>query len=203
MAFFQNVCKTSAITQKRKKLSVEGKLAARPRTERSVGDPVIICLLFHLPTFMARESSGPAYRLPPLLNLPQLWRPTRAGQLIFVLLLYIKGTPSGAVCHLPFCFMPDLRRFPLRVKSAPQARGGGGAWREGNQTPFYPIWNGHVHRRHDAKNRQMRMHCEQNQVPKKKASKISFLLITIVLKPNFETWRAITGVFFRLKACRN
>ena len=31
---------------------------ARPRSERSVGDPVIICLLFHLPTFMA---CGPAF----------------------------------------------------------------------------------------------------------------------------------------------
>ena len=35
--------------------------AARPRSESSVGDPVIICLLFHLPTFMARGPSGPAY----------------------------------------------------------------------------------------------------------------------------------------------
>ena len=32
--------------------------AARPLSESSVGDPGIICLLFHLPTFMAR---GPAY----------------------------------------------------------------------------------------------------------------------------------------------
>ena len=38
--------------------------AARPRSERSVGGPVIISLLFHLPTFMARGPSGPAYRLP-------------------------------------------------------------------------------------------------------------------------------------------
>ena len=29
--------------------------AARPRSERSVGGPVIISLLFHFPTFMARE----------------------------------------------------------------------------------------------------------------------------------------------------
>ena len=35
--------------------------AARPRSESSVGHPVIICLLFHLPTFMARSPSGPAY----------------------------------------------------------------------------------------------------------------------------------------------
>ena len=34
---------------------------ARPRSERSVGGPVIICLLFHLPTFMARSPSEPAY----------------------------------------------------------------------------------------------------------------------------------------------
>ena len=34
---------------------------ARPRRERSVGGPVIICLLFHLPTFMARGPSGPAF----------------------------------------------------------------------------------------------------------------------------------------------
>ena len=34
---------------------------ARPRSERSVGSPVIICLLFHWPTFMARSSSGPAF----------------------------------------------------------------------------------------------------------------------------------------------
>ena len=35
--------------------------AARPGSERSVGSPVIICLLFHLPTFMARGPSGPAF----------------------------------------------------------------------------------------------------------------------------------------------
>ena len=35
--------------------------AARPRSESFVGDAVIICLLFHLPTFMARGPSGPAY----------------------------------------------------------------------------------------------------------------------------------------------
>ena len=35
--------------------------AACPRSECSVGSPVIICLLFHLPTFMARGPSGPAF----------------------------------------------------------------------------------------------------------------------------------------------
>ena len=31
---------------------------ASPRSERSVGGPVIICLLFHLPTFMERSRAG-------------------------------------------------------------------------------------------------------------------------------------------------
>ena len=35
--------------------------AALPRSERSVNGPVIICLLFHLPIFMALGSSGPAF----------------------------------------------------------------------------------------------------------------------------------------------
>ena len=37
--------------------------AARPRSERSVGGPVIICLLFHLPTFMARPERA-SFSLP-------------------------------------------------------------------------------------------------------------------------------------------
>ena len=51
---------------------------ARPRSERSVGGPVIICLLFLLPTFMARGPSGAAI---PCLS-AQLWRAAGAGQLI-------------------------------------------------------------------------------------------------------------------------
>ena len=35
--------------------------AARPRNERSVGGPVIVCLLIHSPTLMARGSSGAAF----------------------------------------------------------------------------------------------------------------------------------------------
>ena len=88
--------------------------AARPRNERSVGSPVIICLLFHLPTFMTRGPSGPAFQclLP---NFPPLWRAARAGQLINGLLLFIERGPggpanhlrgpSGPVCHLPLCLI--------------------------------------------------------------------------------------------------
>ena len=50
--------------------------AARPRSESSVGDPVIICLLFHLPTFLARGPSGPAYHCLSAQFAP-LWRAAR------------------------------------------------------------------------------------------------------------------------------
>ena len=57
-------------------------LAARPRSERSVGGPVIICLLFLLPTFMARGPSGPAFHC----LSAQFWRTARASQLIIAFL---------------------------------------------------------------------------------------------------------------------
>ena len=66
--------------------------AARPRSECSVGGPVIICLLFHLPTFMARGPSGPAYHFLSAQFAPVIARglsPERA----------LCGRPS---CHLPF-----------------------------------------------------------------------------------------------------
>ena len=67
--------------------------AARPRSERSVGGPVIICLLFHLPT---------------------LWRAARAGQLIIALLLNLPllwraGLPI--IC-LSALFAPVMARGP-------------------------------------------------------------------------------------------
>ena len=60
--------------------------AARPRSERSVGGPVIFSLLFHLPTFMAPGPSGPPYRLPICSICP------RYG-----------ARPSGPAYRLPFC----------------------------------------------------------------------------------------------------
>ena len=57
--------------------------AARPRSKRSVGGQVIICLLFLLLTFMARGPSGPAFHC----LSAQLWRAAQAGQLIIAFLL--------------------------------------------------------------------------------------------------------------------
>ena len=93
---------------------------ACPRSERSVAGPVIFCLLFNLPTFVAHGSSGPAFHclsahfLPRygarperaslsfvfLLNLPPFWHMARAGQLINALLLFVERGPSGPVYHL-------------------------------------------------------------------------------------------------------
>ena len=67
--------------------------AARPRSERSVGDPVIICLLFHLPTFMARGPSGPAFHC-----LSVQFSPVMA-----------RG-PSGPAYHCLLCNLPPLLR---------------------------------------------------------------------------------------------
>ena len=113
---------------------------ARPRSERSVGSPVIICLLFHLPTFMARGPSGPAFhclsaQFSPVMargpsgpayhcllcNLPPLWRAARprsersvGGPVIFCLfvsLAHLYGArPELASFSLPFC--PIMARGP-------------------------------------------------------------------------------------------
>ena len=86
--------------------------AARPRSERSVGDPVIICLLFHLPTFMARGPSGPAYhclsaQFAPLWRGPSSERALRrrpSYHLPFVSLTNLYGArPERASFSLPFC----------------------------------------------------------------------------------------------------
>ena len=109
--------------------------AARPRSERSVGSPVIICLLFYLPTFMARGPSvppfhclsaqvspvmargpnGPAYHCF-LRNLPRLWRaahPRRersvGGQLSFVFCFINPPLWRAARAGQPFiAFLPNF-----------------------------------------------------------------------------------------------
>ena len=63
--------------------------AARPRSERSVGGPVIICLLFYLPIFMARVPSRPAFHC----LSARLWRAARAGQLIIAFLCNLPPPP--------------------------------------------------------------------------------------------------------------
>ena len=83
--------------------------AARPRSESSVGDPAIICLLFHLPTFMARGPSGPAYHCLTAQFAP-LWRATRPRSepsvggpvimcLLFLLPTFMARGPSGPAFH--------------------------------------------------------------------------------------------------------
>ena len=128
--------------------------AARPRSGRSVGGPGIICLLFHLPTFMARGPSRPAFNCLSAQFSPVMARgPSRpAYRLPFCSICPRFGArPSGpayqclaALCRvwperaslsfarperasLSFAFMPDLRRSPTRVKSTPWAGGGGDA----------------------------------------------------------------------------
>ena len=128
--------------------------AARPRSGRSVGGPGIICPLFHLPTFMARGPSRPAFNCLSAQFSPVMARgPSRpAYRLPFCSICPRFGArPSGpayqclaALCRvrpdqaslsfarherasLSFAFMPDLRRSPTRVKSTPWAGGGGDA----------------------------------------------------------------------------
>ena len=71
--------------------------AARPRSRRSIGGPVIICLLFHLPTFMARGPSGPACNC-----LSAQFSPVMA-----------RG-PSRPAYRLPFCSI--CPRFGARLE---------------------------------------------------------------------------------------
>ena len=91
--------------------------AARPRSESSVGDPVIICLLFHLPTFMACGPSGPAYHCLSAQFAP-LWRAARprsersVGGPVIICLLFLSPTfmargPSGPAFH---CLSAQLWR---------------------------------------------------------------------------------------------
>ena len=114
--------------------------AAYPRSESSVGTPVIICLLFHLPTFMARGPSGPAYHCLSA-QLTPLWRAARPSigperalrrrptyQLPFVSFTHLYGAgPEQASFSLPFC--PIMARDPsgpayhcLPVQFAPSWR---------------------------------------------------------------------------------
>ena len=96
--------------------------AARPRSESSVGDPVIICLLFHLPTFMARGPSGPAYHCLSAQFAP-LWRAARPRSersvgaviicLLFLLPTFMARGPSGpAYYYLSVQFAPVMARGP-------------------------------------------------------------------------------------------
>ena len=93
--------------------------AARPRSESSVGDPVIICLLFHLPTFMARGPSGPAYHClclseqfaPVMARGPSSSERSVGGPVIICLLFhlptFIARGPSGPAFH---CLSAQLWR---------------------------------------------------------------------------------------------
>ena len=77
--------------------------AARPRSERSVGSPVIICLLFHLPTFMASGPSGPAFHC-----------------LSAQVSLVMACGPSGPAFHCLLRHLPPLRvTRPVLGASAP------------------------------------------------------------------------------------
>ena len=104
--------------------------AARPRSERSVGCPVIICCLFHLPTFMARGPSGPAYRCLSAQFAPIMARCPSGPAYHCLAALYRARLERASSSFAPperaslsFALMPDLRRSPLRVKSAPRAGG--------------------------------------------------------------------------------
>ena len=107
--------------------------AAYPRSESSVGGPVIICLLFHLSTFMARGPSGPAFiaflpNSPP--PPPPLWRAVRVGQLIIACLrnlppLWRADRPrSGRSVGGPviICLLFHLPTFMARGPSRPAYR---------------------------------------------------------------------------------
>ena len=99
--------------------------AARPRSESSVGDPVITCLLFHLPTFMACGPSGPAYHCLSAHFAP-LWRAASprsersVGSPVIICLLFLLPTfmargPSGTAFHcLSAQFSPVMARGPSR-----------------------------------------------------------------------------------------
>ena len=123
--------------------------AACPRSESSVGDRVIICLLFHLRTFMARGPSGPAYHClsaqfgPVLVRGPSSERELRrrpsyitiicllfllptfmarggAGQLFIAFLPNYGARPERASLSLPFCAIcPRYGTRPVLGASAP------------------------------------------------------------------------------------
>ena len=92
--------------------------AARPRSESSVGDPVIICLLFPLTTFMARGPSGPAYhclsaQFQPLWRAARPWRERSVGGPVIICLLFhflYGARPERASFSSPFC--PFMARGP-------------------------------------------------------------------------------------------
>ena len=96
---------------------------------------LLLAFLLNLPPLWRAAREGQLI-VACLLNLPPLWHAARAGQLIIALLLHIARGPSGPVCHTPY--MPDLRRSPLRVKSAHGWGGGGDAllfYLEWSRTP--------------------------------------------------------------------
>ena len=100
--------------------------AARPRSESSVGGPVIICLLFHLPTFMVRGPSRPAYHClsaqfaPVMARGPSSERALRrrpSYHLPFVSFAHLYGARLGrASFSLPFC--PIFPRYGARPERA-------------------------------------------------------------------------------------
>ena len=100
--------------------------AARSRSKSSVGDPVIICLLFHLPTLMARGPSGPAYHClsaqfaPVMACGPSSERALRrqpSYHLPFVSFAHLYGSrPGRASFSLPFC--PIFPRYGARLERA-------------------------------------------------------------------------------------
>ena len=97
--------------------------AARPRSEHSIGNSVIICLLFHLPNFVARGPSGPAYHCL-LRNLPPLWRAacprserSQGGPVIICFLFHLptfmaRGPSRPAFHCLSAQFSPVMARGP-------------------------------------------------------------------------------------------
>ena len=99
--------------RKRAPHSVELWHAAHPQSERSVGGPVIICLLFHLPTFMACGPSGPAYHCLSALFAPVMARGLSSERALrrrpsdhlpFVSFAHLCGArPERTSLPLPFC----------------------------------------------------------------------------------------------------
>ena len=92
---------------------------AHPRSERSVGGQVIIRLLFHLPTVMARGWEGQL-----IICLAALCgaRPERASLSSARPKRASLSFPRPERASLSFAFMPDLTLSPPRVK-APHGRG--------------------------------------------------------------------------------
>ena len=102
---------------------------ARPRSESSVGDPVIICLLFHLPTFMANGPSGPAYHCLSAQFAPVMARGPSSERALhrrpsyhlpFVSFAHLYGArPERASFSLPFCpIFPRYGAWPERAGPA-------------------------------------------------------------------------------------